>query len=59
MKHPVQLVAILLASIVVGWIAIKFPQVCLPIAACCVLVGAMLACSCTFAGRKRNIDDPK
>lgn len=57
MKHPVQISSIALVLVVIAWVAIKYPQIILPVSACCVLAGAMLACSCAFAGRRRNIDD--
>lgn len=57
MKHPVQIFAITAALVSLGWVAFKYPQVILPVLACCVLAAAMLACACAFAGRKRNRDD--
>lgn len=57
MKHPVQISSIVLVLVVIAWVAIKYPQVVAPILACCVLAISMLACTCAFAGRRRNIDD--
>lgn len=59
MKHPVQILAIALVLVVIAWVAIKYPQVVAPIAACCVLAVSMLVLSCAFSGRRRNIDDPE
>jgi hypothetical protein len=56
-KHPVQIFAIAIVCSMCGAVSVRYPQILIPVLACCVLAAAMLACSCAFAGRRRNIDD--
>lgn len=57
MKHPVQILAISIICSACGWVAVRYPQILIPVLACCVLAAAMVACACAFSGRRRNIDD--
>ena len=58
MRHPVHIAAMLVATIALLFILIKWPVVIAPLIACLVLAASMTACACAFSTRRRNDDDP-